>query len=151
MRSFESIDAFRDAVGEHLGDSSWIVVDQARIDLFAEATGDHQWIHVDPVRAAAGPFGSTIAHGYLTLSLVPVMLEEVVEIKRVAASINYGTQKVRFPRPVPVDSRVQASVTLKAVEDAGVGLRVTMTVEIRLEDGGKPACVADVMAVLVRE
>ncbi len=151
MRSFENVDAFRAAVGEHISDSSWTVVDQARIDMFAEATGDHQWIHVDPVRAASGPFGRTIAHGFLTLSLIPVMLEEVLEVKQVAAFLNYGTQKVRFPRPVPVDSRVRASVTLKEVDDAGIGVRATMTVEIRLDDDGKPACIADIIVLLVSE
>jgi len=151
MRTFADIDEFRAAVGTHLGDSNWFGIDQARIDLFADATGDHQWIHVDPERAAQGPFGTTIAHGFLTLSLVPVMLAEIMEIQHLAAFVNYGTDKIRFLRPVPVDSRVMASATLTAVEDAAIGVRATITVEVRLEDGGKPACVAELITVLVPE
>jgi len=151
MRTFDDIADFRTAVGEHLGDSSWLVIDQDRIDLFAEATGDHQWIHVDPVRAADGPFASTIAHGFLTLSIVPVLLADVLEIGHLAAFVNYGTDKVRFLRPVPVGSRVQASVTLQSCEDTAMGTRAVLSVEVRLDDGGKPACVAELITVLVGE
>ena len=150
MRTFEDVDDFCSAVGERLGESSWIAIDQARIDLFAEATGDHQWIHVDAGRAANGPFGTTIAHGFLTLSLIPVMLAEILEVKQLAAFVNYGTDKVRFLRPVPVDSRVRASVSLTSVEEVALGVRAILSVEIGLEGEGKPACVAELITVLVR-
>ena len=149
MRSFTDVDDFCSAVGSHLGDSSWVAIDQDRINLFAEATGDHQWIHVDPERAAAGPFGSTIAHGFLTLGMAPVMLEEAFEVKNVALSMNYGSDKVRFLRPVPVGSRVQGSATLTAIERISMGVRATINLEIRMEGGGKPACVAEMIVVLV--
>jgi len=150
MRTFTDVDAFCAAVGENIGDSSWIEIDQSRIDLFAEATGDHQWIHTDPERAATGPFGTTIAHGFLTLSIVPIMLEEVLRIENISAFLNYGTDKVRFPRPVPVNSRVQASVSVLSAEEVELGARATLKVEIRLEDGGKPACIAELITLLVR-
>jgi acyl dehydratase len=149
MRTFEDVPAFCAAVGEHLGDSSWFTVDQKRIDLFADATDDHQWIHVDPERAAAGPFGSTIAHGFLTLSLVPVLMAEVFEVQNLALFVNYGTDKVRFLRPVPVDTQVQVSATLASTEVIDMGVRATIHVEVRLPDGGKPACVAEMITVLV--
>jgi acyl dehydratase len=103
------------------------------------------------VRAADGPFGTTIAHGFLTLSVVPVLLAEVLEIGKLAAFVNYGTDKVRFLRPVPVGSRVQAAVTLQSVEDSAMGVRAVLSVEVRLDDGGKPACVAELITVLVGE
>lgn len=149
MRVFEDVPAFCAAVGEHLGDSSWITVTQERINLFADATGDHQWIHVDPVRAADGPFGSTIAHGFLTLSLVPVLMAEVFTVEKVALFMNYGSNKVRFIRPVPVDSRVMARCTLTGIEEIDLGVRATMTVEVHMEDGGKPACIAEMITVVV--
>ena len=149
MRTFEDVPAFCAAVGEHLGDGSWVTIDQDRINVFADATDDHQWIHVDPERAARGPFGSTIAHGFLTLSLVPVMMAEVFEVKNLALVVNYGSDKVRFLRPVPVDSQVQASVTLAAIEEIDMGVRATIHVEVRLADGGRPACVAEMITVLV--
>lgn len=149
MRVFEDVPAFCAAVGEHLGDSSWITVTQERINLFADATGDHQWIHVDPVRAADGPFGSTIAHGFLTLSLVPVLMAEVFTVEKVALFMNYGSNKVRFIRPVPVDSRVMARCTLTGIEEIDLGVRATMTVEVHMADGGKPACIAEMITVVV--
>ncbi|MHB1066524.1 MAG: MaoC family dehydratase [Candidatus Nanopelagicales bacterium] len=149
MRVFEDVPAFCAAVGEHLGDSEWVEIDQDRINRFADATGDHQWIHVDSERAAAGPFGSTIAHGFLTLSLVPVLMNEVFEVRNVALFLNYGSNKVRFLRPVPVGSRVQASVTLSGIEQAELGVRAILHVEVRLADGGKPACVAEMITLVV--
>mgnify|MGYP001499175749 FL=1 len=149
MRVFEDVPAFCAAVGEHLGDSSWITVTQERINLFADATGDHQWIYVDPVRAADGPFGSTIAHGFLTLSLVPVLMAEVFTVEKVALFMNYGSNKVRFIRPVPVDSRVMARCSLTGIEEIDLGVRATMTVEVHMEDGGKPACIAEMITVVV--
>jgi acyl dehydratase len=149
MRTFTSVEDFCGAVGTHLGDSPWMTVDQDRIDTFADATGDHQWIHVDPVRAAAGPFGGTIAHGFLTLSMVPVMLSETFTIEGLQAFMNYGTDRIRFVRPVLAGSRIQASATLTSVEETPLGVRAVVSVEVRLDDGGKPACVADLITLLV--
>ncbi|MFE7576560.1 MaoC family dehydratase [Streptomyces sp. NPDC057521] len=142
-RIFESAQELRDGVGEQLGYSDWLEVDQKRIDLFADATGDHQWIHVDPEKAAAGPFGKTIAHGYLTLSLLPVLVPQVMTVEGAKMGINYGTNKVRFPSPVPVGSRVRATAVLKSVEEAGGGVQITAVVTVEREDGDKPACVAE--------
>jgi acyl dehydratase len=149
MRTFTSVEEFCGAVGTHLGDSPWVTIEQDRIDTFAAATGDHQWIHVDPVRAATGPFGGTIAHGFLTLSMVPVMLGETFTIEGLQAFMNYGTDRIRFVRPVPAGSRIQASATLASVEDTPLGVRAVVSVEVRLEDGGKPACVADLITLLI--
>lgn len=142
-RVFTSADELRAGVGEQLGHSDWLEIDQKRIDLFAEATGDHQWIHVDPERAASGPFGTTIAHGYLTLSLLPALVPQILRVENVKMGINYGTNKVRFPSPVPVGSRLRASAVLKDVSDAGEGVQITMLVTVEREGGGKPACVAE--------
>jgi acyl dehydratase len=140
----EGLDELRAAVGRHLGYSDWLQVDQARIDTFAEATGDHQWIHVDPVRAADGPFGTTIAHGYLTLALSNLFLPQVVEVRGTSMGVNYGVDKVRFPSPVPVGARVRAGVELVAAEAVkGDGLQTTMRITIEVEGAPKPACVID--------
>ena len=149
VRTFASIADFCAEVGNHLGDSPWETIDQARIDMFADATGDHQWIHVDPVRAAEGPFGTTIAHGFLTLSIVPVLLGRTFAVEGLTAYMNYGTDRIRFLRPVPVGSSIQASATLVAVEPTALGQRATITVEVRLDDGGRPACVADLITLLI--
>jgi len=137
------LDEVRAAVGRDLGTSDWLEITQARIDLFAEATGDHQWIHVDPVRAAAGPFGSTIAHGYLTLSLSNAFLPEIVEVQGIAMGVNYGVGKVRFPAPVPVGSRIRAQATLAAVDDVAGGVQATIVITVELEGSAKPACVIE--------
>ncbi|BDI03960.1 MaoC family dehydratase [Sphaerotilus microaerophilus] len=131
-------------VGQVLGASPWIQIDQARIDAFAHATGDLQWIHVDPARAAAGPFGTTIAHGFLTLSLLPWMGEAAFAISDQRMGVNYGLNKVRFPAPVPVGSRLQGEFRLTACEpvDHG-GLQLTAEVTIRREGSAKPVCVAE--------
>lgn len=142
-RVFASADELRAAVGEPLGHSEWLEIDQKRIDLFAEATGDHQWIHVDPERAAAGPFGRTIAHGYLTLSLLPVFVPQVLRIEGMKMGVNYGTNKVRFPAPVPVGSRLRAGAVLTEVTEAGGGVQVTALVTVEREGGEKPVCVAE--------
>jgi acyl dehydratase len=139
----DGIDQVRAAVGSELGSSDWLAIDQTRIDLFAEATGDHQWIHVDPERAAAGPFGSTIAHGYLTLSLSNLFLPQIVDIRGFSAGVNYGTAKVRFPAPVPVGSRVRGSARLQAVDEVAGGIQTTMVITIELEGSAKPACVIE--------
>ncbi|MFD7091289.1 MaoC family dehydratase [Streptomyces sp. NPDC059896] len=142
-RIFTSAEELRAGIGERLGHSEWLEIDQKRIDLFAEATGDHQWIHVDPERAAAGPFGTTIAHGYLTLSLLPVFVPQILRVENVRMGINYGTNKVRFPSPVPVGSRLRASAVLTDVAEAGGGVQLTTLVTVEREGGEKPACVAE--------
>ncbi|MEV4948474.1 MaoC family dehydratase [Streptomyces sp. NPDC053755] len=142
-RIFTSAEELRAAVGEQLGHSEWLEIEQKRIDLFADATGDHQWIHVDPERAAAGPFGTTIAHGYLTLSLLPALVPQIMRVEGMKMGINYGTEKVRFPAPVPVGSRLRAGAVLTKVEEAGGGVQVTATVTIEREGGDKPVCVAE--------
>ncbi|MER7172096.1 MaoC family dehydratase [Streptomyces mesophilus] len=143
-RIFRSAEELRAAIGEELGGGEWLEVDQKRIDLFAEATGDHQWIHVDPEKAAAGPFGTTIAHGYLTLSLLPTLVPQIMRVENVKMGINYGTNKVRFPSPVPVGSRVRATAVIKEVTDTpDGGVQLTTAVTVEREDGGKPACVAE--------
>jgi acyl dehydratase len=144
--TFASVDALRDAIGKDLGYSDWVTIDQARINQFADATGDHQWIHVDPERAAQGPFKTTIAHGYLTLSLLPVLTAGLVRVDGVRMGVNYGVNKVRFPAPVPVDSRVRARVEIVSVEDVGGGVQVTSRVTIERDGGDKPVCVAESVA-----
>ena len=132
-------------VGDTYGPSSWIEVGQDRIDAFARSTGDEQWIHVDPERAAAGPFGTTIAHGYLTLSLLPVMSYEVVPRQDGGMAINYGLNKVRFPAPVPSGSRVRGTFAVAAVDEAEWGFQATMTATIERDGGDKPVCVAELL------
>ena len=130
--------------GDVFGPSSWIDLPQEKIDAFAEATGDHQWIHVDPERAHDGPFGTTIGHGYLTLSLIPVMSYEVVP-RQGRMGINYGLNRVRFPAPVPVGSRLRGTFEVMSVEEIEGGGQVTMTALIEREGGDKPVCVAEVV------
>ncbi len=136
---------FHDLVGKHLGYSKWHTVDQSQINLFADATGDHQWIHVDPERAKGGPFGTTIAHGYLTLSLAPVLLGEVLSVTGTSMGINYGCNKVRFPSPVPVDSKVRMGVTIAEVEAVSGGVQVVLDLSIETEGSSKPSCAATVV------
>ncbi|MGA2210195.1 MAG: MaoC family dehydratase [Acidimicrobiales bacterium] len=140
---FEGMDELKGAIGTELGPSEWHEITQRQIDLFAEATGDHQWIHVDPERAAAGPFGTTIAHGYLTLSLVAYLLPQVIRVTGISMGINYGTNKVRFPAPVPVGSRLRARGTIQSVEDVPGGVQMTTLVTIEVEGNPKPACVVE--------
>jgi acyl dehydratase len=131
--------------GAEFGPSSWIDVPQETIDAFAEATGDHQWIHVDPERAAAGPFGTTIGHGYLTLSLLPAMSYEVVPAREGGMAVNYGLNKVRFPAPVPSGSRIRGTFRVASVEEANWGFQATMTATVEREGGDKPVCVAELV------
>ena len=131
--------------GDEFGPSSWIDVTQERINGFADATGDHQWIHVDPERAAQGPFGTTIGHGYLTLSLIPVMSYEVLPHEEGGMGINYGVNRVRFPAPVPVGSRVRGTFRVESVGEADWGSQSTLNVTIEREGGDKPVCVAEVV------
>jgi acyl dehydratase len=136
-------DDVRAHLGRHLGHSEWITVDQDRVNLFADATGDHQWIHVDVDRAATGPFGAPIAHGYLTLSLSNYFLPQIVEVQGFSAGVNYGVDKVRFPAPVKVGSRVRAGAELTAVSDVAGGLQTTIVITIEVEGSTKPACVIE--------
>ncbi|WFE40968.1 MaoC family dehydratase [Micromonospora sp. WMMD998] len=149
MRVFTGIDELRAAVGEHLGHSDWHPVTQRQVDTFAEATGDHQWIHVDAERAAAGPFGATIAHGFLTLSLIPTLVAQVYRVDGMSMGVNYGADRLRFPAPVPVGSRIRAGVTLTGVREARRGFQATSDIQIDLETGGPPACVVAAISLLV--
>jgi acyl dehydratase len=138
----ESLDELTGLVGQDLGPSSWVEVDQHRIDTFAAATGDHQWIHTDPQRAKDGPFGTTIAHGYLTLSLLIPMWTELLDVRQARTKVNYGLDQVRFPAPVPVGSRVRAAARLAAVDPVDGGVQVRVDAVIEREGGERPACVA---------
>ncbi|WP_067565127.1 MaoC family dehydratase [Nocardia acidivorans] len=146
MIDFATFDQLRAAAGTEIGVSDWFLVDQRRIDQFAEATGDHQWIHVDPVRAAQGPYGRTIAHGFLTLSLVVPMTAQVMEVSCARMAINYGLNKVRFINPVPVGSRIRGRFTLNSVTDIAGGVQAERTVTVEIEGEAKPACVAESIA-----
>lgn len=140
-------DAVRAAAGSHLGYSDWLTIDQDRIDRFADATGDRQWIHVDPQRAAAeSPYGTTIAHGYLTQSLTNALIPQVLEVRGFAMGLNYGTDKVRFPAAVPVGSRIRAGVELLEVTDVTGGVQLRQRVTVEVDGHDKPACVLEVLS-----
>lgn len=143
MRKFDSLEALAACLGQEVGTSDWITITQQQIDEFAEATGDRQWIHVDPVRAAAGPFGTTIAHGFLTLSLLPQMADSAIALGGVRMGVNYGLNKVRFPAPVPVGSRLRGHFKLTAFEPIEGGAQITMEVTMEREGSAKPVCVAE--------
>ena len=144
MRTFASIDEVVAAKGETLGPGEWTTVDQKTIDTFAEATGDHQWIHVDPERAADGPYGGTIAHGLLTLSLLPLLLGRLYRIENIRMGINYGFNKVRFPAPVPVGSRLRATAQIAdATALEGGAVQVVFATVLEIEGSSKPACVIE--------
>ncbi len=144
MKSYESVLALESLVGEVVGTSEWVTIDQNRIDTFAEATGDNQWIHVDPERAAKGPFGKPIAHGFLTLSLLPTFMTNAFEVRNVKMGVNYGLNKVRFVQPVPVDSRLRAHFKVQSWEPLeGNGAQVTYEMTVEIEGAAKPACVAE--------
>ena len=143
MRHFAKLLELQSLVGQELGVSDWIGVDQKRIDLFAEATNDHQWIHVDPVRAATGPFGATVAHGFLTLSLLPELFATGFAIDDVRMGINYGLNRVRFPAPVRVGSRLRGHFKLSSYEAIEGGAQLVVETTIELEGSAKPACVAE--------
>ena len=145
MRTFRGVEELRAAVGEDLGTSSWITVDQKRIDLFADATDDHQWIHVDPERAAEGPFGRTVAHGFLTVALLPAFGWDTFTVEGVTMTVNYGLNKVRFPSPVPVGSRVRGRSRLVDVIDVPGGVQASIGGTVEIEGWPKPACVAEVI------
>lgn len=144
--NFEVANDLKRAVGQHLGFSEWVAIDQTRIDQFAEATGDHQWIHVDPLRAATGPFGTTIAHGYLTLSITNQLLPELMNVPTATMGVNYGANKVRFPAPVPVDSRIRMGCEIIEVTDVPGGVQVVTRNTVEIEGSDKPACVVDAVS-----
>jgi len=135
-----------DHVGSELGPTDWIEIDQDRINLFADATGDHQWIHVDPERAAAGPFGTTIAHGYLTLSLVNLLLPDLVAVDGASMGVNVGLEKVRFPAPVPAGSRLRGTGVVVSADEVGGGVQVVVRVTIEIDGSDKPAAVIDTVS-----
>lgn len=147
---FDNPDQLLDAVGKELGTSDWLTIEQDRIDTFAEATGDHQWIHVDPEAAAEGPFGATIAHGYLTLALTNQFLPEIMRVDGASMGVNYGTNKVRFPQPVTVGSRVRASATITEAEEINGGVQVVVTISVEIEGQAKPACVVESVSRFLR-
>ncbi len=149
MRTFTTFEEIAAAAGEELGTSEWVEIDQDRVNLFADATEDHQWIHVDAERAAAGPFGGTIAHGYLTLSLLPWLGSKVFSLETPGAKLNYGLNKVRFPSPLPVGKRVRVTVTLGEVTEMPAGRQVVMRSVIEIEGESKPACVAENVVLLL--
>ncbi len=149
MRVFDGVSSLAQAVGEHLGHSEWHTITQEQVDQFADVTGDSQWIHVDPQRAATGPFGGTIAHGYLTLSLLPMLGKEIFRFDNIAIGINYGNNTVRFPSPVPVGSRIRAGVSVVAVTPGSRGTQVVFAYTIEIEGVDKPACVAETIVLLV--
>ena len=143
MPDFTSADEIKAAVGTHLGWSDWLVVDQDRIDKFADATGDHQWIHVDPDKAAQGPFGRPIAHGLLTLSLLPVIMHELYTVENVKMAVNYGFNKVRFAAPVPVGAKIRGSAVVGPVSLVAGGVQGQLNTTIEVDGSDKPACVIE--------
>jgi acyl dehydratase len=146
MITIPSLSSLKERIGEELAVSDWLTVDQATIDKFAEATGDHQWIHVDQERAAKGPFGTTVAHGYLTLSLLPKLAESALKVDDVRMGVNYGLNRVRFPAPVPSGSRIRARLKLLAYEPIDGGAQLVMQVTMEREGSDKPVCVAETVS-----
>ena len=144
-RVIKGIDGLKAAVGEHLGYSDYMEITQERVNTFADATGDHQWIHVDVERAKSGPFGGPIAHGYLTLSLGPMLYPTVVRVEGFSMGVNYGANKVRFPSPVPVGSKIRLGVKLLDVEEIAGGAQMTMEFTFECQGASKPSCVAEII------
>ena len=149
MRTFSTFEEIESATGEEVGTTEWVEITQERVDQFADATGDHQWIHVDVEKAKDGPFGGTIAHGYLTLSLVPYLGSTVFSLDTPGAKLNYGVNKVRFPHPVRVGKRVRAHVSIVAVTDIPAGKQLTLRYVVEIEGESKPACVAETVVLLL--
>ena len=147
MTNFANPAAILDAVGVDLGITDWLEIDQHRIDSFAVATGDEQWIHVDPERAAAGPFGGTIAHGYLTLSLLAPLTAQLLDVHGVTMAINYGLDRVRFLQPVRSGSRVRASASITSADPVGLGVRVGVKIVVEIDGESKPALIADIIVL----
>ncbi len=149
MQTFTTFEELEAAVGTEIGTTDWVEITQERVNQFADATGDHQWIHVDAEKAKAGPFGGTIAHGYLTLSLVPWLGSQVFNLETPGAQLNYGVNKVRFPNPVLVGSNVRAKVFVNGVADVPSGKQLTVGYVIEIEGHAKPACVAETVLLLL--
>jgi acyl dehydratase len=151
MRVFANVHELKKVVGEVMGESEWVTMSQEMIDRFAEATGDYQWIHVDREKAKTSAFGSTIAHGFLTLSLIPRLLDKIYSVGKVAARLNYGCNRVRFIQPVPSGSRIKARIRLANIEDTPKGVRVTSEATVILDGSDRPACTAELVAVVIPE
>jgi acyl dehydratase len=149
MRTFTTLDEVAESANTDIGTTDWLVVDQERITLFADATGDHQWIHVDEERARTGPFGTTIAHGFLTVSLLPFFNTESFALETPGARLNYGLNKVRFPAPVPVDSRLRSHVSFGDVTYLPTGKQLVIKHSVEIEGVDKPACVAELVVLLL--
>jgi acyl dehydratase len=149
-KTFTGVDEVVHAVGTQLGETEWLEITQEQVNQFADATGDHQWIHVDVEKAAKGPYGGTVAHGYLTLSLIARFGNELFSIEGVTAKLNYGVNKVRFPAPVPVGARVRASASIAGAQETPSGVQVSLQWVIDIENSTKPACVAETVVLLVR-
>ena len=149
MRTINGIDEFESLIGQELGSSEWLTMDQDAINAFADVTGDHQWIHVDEARAAEGPYGATIVHGFFTLSLIPKFSTEVFTIEGVSIRVNYGLNKVRFLQPVVVDSRLRGTISVKDVIRGDKGTQVILEHTIEIDGQDRPACVAEVVTLLV--
>ena len=145
MSTTVKVDDFHTLVGQHLGYSDWVTVEQDRVNQFADATGDHQWIHVDIERANHGPFGGPIAHGYLTLSMIPELLDQVLTVSDTTSGVNYGCNRVRFPAPVPVGSDVRLGVAVATVDPVAGGVQVVLDATVEVRDAKKPSCVAQVI------
>ena len=150
MRVFTSFEELADAVGDDLGTTDWLEISQDRVDAFADATGDHQWIHVDVERAQQGPFGGTIAHGYLTLSLIPQFTPQLFSLETPGARLNYGVNKVRFPNPVKVGSKIRATAQIVEVTDVPAGKQMVTRCTVEIAGEAKPACVAETVVLLLR-
>ncbi len=144
-RIISTLDEFENIVGEHLGYSDYLAVTQEKINLFADATGDHQWIHIDPERAADGPFGAPIAHGYLTLSLIPALIGQVFLVENLTFGVNYGCNKVRFAAPVSAGSELRLGISVASVERIEGGAQVVLDATLEIKDSTKPSCVAQVV------
>jgi acyl dehydratase len=149
MRRIEGASAVEQALGEELGLGSWHRVTQESIDAFAEVTGDHQWIHVDPERAATGPYGGTILHGYFTLALLPLLVSDAFEFAGFTMKVNYGLDRVRFPGPVRADSRIRARAVLTEVENGARGTRVVVRNTVEVDGADTPGCIADTVSLLI--
>jgi acyl dehydratase len=149
VRTFTTTEEIAAAVGEDIGPTDWVEIDQDRVNLFADATEDHQWIHVDAERAAAGPFGGTIAHGYLTLSLIPMLTARLFAIETPGARLNYGLNKVRFPHPVRVGQRIRGRASVVSLVDIPAGKQLTVAYTVEIEGETKPACVAETVVLLL--
>jgi acyl dehydratase len=149
MRVFSTFDELSGAVGEDLGTTDWLEVTQERVDAFADATGDHQWIHVDVERARSGPFGGTVAHGYLTLSLIPYFTPQLFSLETPGARLNYGVNRVRFPHPVRVGSKIRATAQIAEVTDVPAGKQMVTRYTVEIDGESKPACVAETVVLLL--